>query len=61
MLSEVRVSPEPAAKVAVILVDWPTYIEVEPAEIVAVGLEGAVTVRVAGQVPVPPGPETEPP
>ncbi len=53
MLSAVSASPEPAANVAVRLVGCPTYICVELAAIVAVGVGGGVTVRDAGVV----GPE----
>jgi hypothetical protein len=54
----VSVSFEPAANVALIVVDWPTRMLVEPAEMVAVA--GCATVRDAEQELVPPAPETEP-
>lgn len=61
ILSAVKVSPEPATKVASTLVDCPMSTEVELAVMVALGDAGGVTVKVAGHVPEPPEPETEPP
>ena len=62
ILSSSKVSPLPAAKVAVMVVDWPIF-TVEPSDevMVADGDVGADTLSVAGQETVLPlCPTTEP-
>jgi hypothetical protein len=62
MLSFVSESPVPAVKVAVIVDDSPIKTVAPLDEVmVAVGGGGGVTVRIAGQVPVPLEPVAVPP
>jgi hypothetical protein len=53
-------SPEPAEKFAVMVVDCPMYMELEEAVMVAVGFGGGFTVRVVEQLLEPAPLETVP-